>query len=256
MDDCRILGMDNSTKSTGWAVVDVVNGQPVLVDYGLIKRGSRTIAEVLVNFETVFTDLITRFKPDHVSAEQMFIGANRTTAMALAYVHGVMLLTAQKLSVPVTYYSVMTAKRVTMGGHMSMYNARGERKTSVELKTEVQNRVFEVLGRANFDHEFTDDVTDACSLALTYLYTGGVSTERRATPVKSKATKPKKVAKPKATQSKTTQLKKATKPKATKKAATPKATTPKPGGRKSKVSKRERHAKRERLKLTDVNGDA
>ena len=202
MDDCRILGMDNSTKSTGWAVVDVVDGRPVLVDYGLIKRGSRSIAEVLVDYEAVFTDLLTRFKPDHVSAEQMFIGANRATAMALAYIHGVMLLTAQKLGVPVTYYSVMTAKSATLGG-ITMHNARGERKTSAELKLEVQAKVFEVLGKERFDHEYTDDVTDACSLALTYLYMDGVGAERRARAVRPRKAAKKKVAKKAPTKRKT-----------------------------------------------------
>ena len=178
VNDCRILGMDNSTRSTGWAVIDVVAGVPKLVDYGLIKRGSMDMADVLVEFETTFTDLLERFKPDHVSAEQMFIGANRTTAMSLGYVHGVMLLTARKREIPVTYYSVMTAKSVTLGG-IRLINAKGKRKTSEELKLEVQAKVFEVLGKANFTHEYTDDVTDACSLALTFAYTDGVSGEKR-----------------------------------------------------------------------------
>ncbi len=180
INDCRILGMDNSTKSTGWAVVDIISGVPVLVDYGLIKRGNMDISDALVTFEKELLDVIKQYKPDHIAAEQMFIGANRTTAMSLGYIHGVMLLTARKKKIPVTYYSVMTAKSVVLGG-IQVFNAKGQRKTGADFKLEVQAKVFEVLGEANFQRkEYTDDVTDAASIALTFAYTDGVSTERRA----------------------------------------------------------------------------
>ena len=167
MDDCRILGLDNSTQSTGWAVVDVKADAPTLVDYGLILRKGVDITEALVLFESELERVIAEFNPDRIAAEQMFIGANRVTAMSLGYIHGVMLLVARKRVVPVTYYQPMVAKGAVLGG-VKWKREDGTRKTGKDLKLEVQRVVFDVLGEENFTRRYTDDVTDACSMALTY----------------------------------------------------------------------------------------
>ena len=125
------------------------------------------ITEALVLFESELERVIAEFNPDRIAAEQMFIGANRVTAMSLGYIHGVMLLVARKRVVPVTYYQPMVAKGAVLGG-VKWKREDGTRKTGKDLKLEVQRVVFDVLGEENFTRRYTDDVTDACSMALTY----------------------------------------------------------------------------------------
>ena len=169
MNDQRVLGLDNSTRSTGWAVVDVINGEPRLVANGLIKRGRSKddVAKFLIDFETKVEQILNEYSPEVIAAEQMFVGGNRTTAMHLAYVHGVMLLVAGKHEVPVVYYQPMTAKSVVLDG-LTLKRADGQWKKGKELKLEVQRKVYEILGERAFTGEVTDDVTDAASMALTY----------------------------------------------------------------------------------------
>ena len=46
-----ILGLDISTKNTGWSIIKYIKKKPVLVKYGFIPRHKMTINEVLENFE-------------------------------------------------------------------------------------------------------------------------------------------------------------------------------------------------------------
>jgi len=164
--------MDNSTKSTGWAVLDVDpdkkgNERYTLVDYDTIKRNNKNLQEMLAVYEETVYKLIDDYKPDCISAEQMFVSTNRKTAMSLAFIHAVMLLCAYKRNVPVTYYAVMTLKSKILGG-IKVKKEDGTRKTGKEMKQEVQNKVIEILGKENFTKKYNDDVTDAMSAAIVY----------------------------------------------------------------------------------------
>ena len=194
MRNCRILGVDNSTKSTGWSVIDVVDGKLKLIDYGCIERHGMDVQEVLVNYEHVLNDVLRQFKPDYIAAEQMFVSINRLTAMRLAQVHGVMLLTAKKVNVPVVYYSVMTLKSKVLGG-IKAKNDDGSKKTGAQMKLEVQAKVVDMLGRHLFIKEYNDDVTDSMSAAITFFLMDGLEVEKK--PKKKAKAKTEKVDKPK-----------------------------------------------------------
>ena len=91
-----ILGLDISTKNTGWSVVKNTKNKPMLLKYGDIPRGKMSINEVLVNFESKLQSIINTYKPNIFAVEAPFVGINRQTIEKLCFVHGVMLLTAQK----------------------------------------------------------------------------------------------------------------------------------------------------------------
>ena len=112
-----ILGLDISTKNTGWSVVKNTKNKPMLLKYGDIPRGKMSINEVLVNFESKLQSIINTYKPNIFAVEAPFVGINRQTIEKLCFVHGVMLLTAQKNKIPVTYYSVMTLKSKDKDGN-------------------------------------------------------------------------------------------------------------------------------------------
>lgn len=172
-----ILGLDISTKNTGWSVVKNTKNKPMLLKYGDIPRGKMSINEVLVNFESKLQSIINTYKPNIFAVEAPFVGINRQTIEKLCFVHGVMLLTAQKNKIPVAYYSVMTLKSKVLGG-ISVKKIDGTKKTSTEMKQEVQNKIIDVFGKNNFVEPYNEDVTDSISAAYTYILMDGKVVEK------------------------------------------------------------------------------
>lgn len=173
-----ILGLDISTKNTGWSVIKYTKNKPVLLKYGDIPRNKMTINETLVNFEKELQNIIDLWKPDAMSVEAPFVGLNKQTIEKLCFVHGVMLLTAQKNKIPVTYYSVMTLKSKVLGG-ISVKKKDGTKKTSAEMKQEVQNKIIDTFGKDNFAEPYNDDITDSISAAYTYILMDGKPVEKK-----------------------------------------------------------------------------
>ena len=173
-----ILGLDISTKNTGWSVVKYTKNKPILLKYGDIPRGKMSISEVLVNFESKMQNVINEYKPNAFSVEAPFVGLNKQTIEKLCFVHGVMLLTAQKNKIPVVYYPVMTLKSKVLGG-ISVKKADGTKKTSKEMKQEVQNKIIDIFGKDNFKERYNDDITDSISAAYTYILMDGKPIEKK-----------------------------------------------------------------------------
>lgn len=173
-----ILGLDISTKNTGWSVVKHTKNKPILLKYGDIPRGKMSIQEVLVNFEIKLQNIINEYKPNAFSVEAPFVGLNKSTIEKLCFVHGVMLLTAQKNKIPVTYYPVMTLKSKVLGG-ITVKKTDGTKKNSKELKQEVQNKIIDVFGKDNFTEPYNDDITDSISAAYTYILMDGQPVKKK-----------------------------------------------------------------------------
>ena len=173
-----ILGLDISTKNTGWSIVKYTEEKPILLKYGDIPRRKMSINEVLVKFEIQLQNIIDKYKPDVISAEAPFVGLNKQTIEKLCFVHGVMLLTAQKNKIPVVYYPVMTLKSKVLGG-ISVKKEDGTKKTSAEMKKEVQNKVIDIFGKDNFSEPYNDDITDSISAAYTYILMDGKPVEKK-----------------------------------------------------------------------------
>jgi crossover junction endodeoxyribonuclease RuvC len=173
-----ILGLDISTKNTGWSIVKHTKNKPILLKYGDIPRNKMTIQEVLVNFETQLQNVIDEYKPDAMSVEAPFVGLNKATIEKLCFVHGVMLLTAQKNKIPVTYYPVMTLKSKVLGG-MSVKKSDGIKKNSKEMKKEVQNKIIDIFRKDSFTEPYNDDVTDSISAVYTYILMDGKPVEKK-----------------------------------------------------------------------------
>lgn len=182
-----ILGLDISTKNTGWSIVKYTDEKPELLEYGDIPRFKMSMDEVLINFEKEMYKIIEKWNPDVISAEAPFVGNNRQTIEKLCFVHGVAQLIAKKEKIPVTYYSVMTLKSKVLGG-IKAKKEDGTKKTGAEMKQEVQDKVIEIFGKENFIREYNDDITDSISAAYTYILMDGQPVEK---PKKKKKTKKK-----------------------------------------------------------------
>jgi len=178
LNDIIILGLDISTKNTGWSIIKYSNQNFSLVDYGDIPRKKMTIEETLVNFEKKLQEIIELWKPNVISAEAPFVGTNRQTIEKLCYVHGVMQLIAKKANLPVTYYSVMTLKSKILGG-IKIKNTDGSKKTGKQMKQEVQDKIISIFGKDSFFKEYNDDITDSISAAYVYILMDGKPIEKK-----------------------------------------------------------------------------
>lgn len=95
----RCLGLDNSRYSTGWAIIDIdidannnidtdntsyIEGMQI-VDYGYIDTSKiKEEGKTLIFLEEQFTNIIEKYNPNTIIAEQQFVGKNAQTGLVLA----------------------------------------------------------------------------------------------------------------------------------------------------------------------------
>jgi len=87
MKNFRVLSLDISASSTGWAFL---TNRSKKIKYGLIKTSPKvSTAERLVVFRIAILDLITKFKPTDIAIEDTFIGPNPKVNKLLSKFGGV-----------------------------------------------------------------------------------------------------------------------------------------------------------------------
>lgn len=171
----KILGLDLSLNCAGWFLFESDNMK--IIDYGYIPNEGEESEKILRIYKTL--DIIFKqYKPDCCGIEKEFASKNADTLMTLSHVHGAVLLLLAQYKIPYTYYSVMTAKSKTLDG-IKTKKEDGTKKTGAEMKAEVADKIFEIFGRQNFVKAFTDDVTDAASIGLTYMIMNGKPIEKK-----------------------------------------------------------------------------
>jgi crossover junction endodeoxyribonuclease RuvC len=169
-----ILGIDPSLSSTGFFLFD--DEEFEIIDYGYISTDDLEEDKAMLKIHKILSSILDKYDIDKIGIEQEFYSRNVKTLRKLSHVHGVALLLFAQYEIPYTYYSVMTLKSKVLNG-MKRKKEDGTKKSGDEIKQEVAEKIFEVFGRTNFIKEFTDDVTDAASAALTYYLMDGMSTD-------------------------------------------------------------------------------
>ncbi len=102
----RILGLDPGTASTGYGIIDSIDGRLSLVTFGVIKTPAGESAST--RLQTIYNelnDLIARYQPDCAGIEELFFGRNITTAISVGQARGVLLLALANANIPIGEYS-------------------------------------------------------------------------------------------------------------------------------------------------------
>ena len=112
----RILGIDPGFATIGFGLVEAERGQTRMVTYGAITTPaglplSRRLYQISCDAE----ELIGQLKPDVVSIEELFFNHNVTTGIGVAQARGVILMTAEKLGLPVCEYNPSQVKQAVVG---------------------------------------------------------------------------------------------------------------------------------------------
>lgn len=150
----RILGLDPGTATTGYGLIDSVDGELSVVAFGVISTPAGEAPEV--RLQSIFHQmnrLIAEWRPDRAAVEQLFFGRNITTAIAVGQARGVLLLALAEASIPASEYSPPKIKEAITG------YGKAE-------KAQMQLMVRHLLNLDKTPHP--DDAADALAVAITH----------------------------------------------------------------------------------------
>lgn len=112
----RILGIDPGTATTGYGIIDVIEGEMSMVAYGVIKTPAKTpMTDRLLQIHTELCALLVNYRPDTAGVEELFFGRNITTAITVGQARGVILLSLAQGGISIAEYSPPKIKQAVAG---------------------------------------------------------------------------------------------------------------------------------------------
>ena len=148
----RVLGIDCGTERTGYGVIDSDGRLHKLVVAGCIKSSTRDPLEKrILNIATELRGILTEYRPDFASVEEVFIAVNARSALKLAHVRGAALLVIAEANVEFSEYSPLEVKMAVVG------YGRAE-------KSQVQQMVASILRLP--EPLKSEDASDALAIAI------------------------------------------------------------------------------------------
>lgn len=111
-----ILGIDPGVATIGFGVIEASRQKNTLIQYGTITTPPGIpLSSRLLQISNDMEELIHTFHPDEMAIEELFFNTNITTGIAVAHGRGVILLSAEKLGVPIFEYTPMQVKQAVVG---------------------------------------------------------------------------------------------------------------------------------------------
>ncbi len=148
-----ILGIDPGTINCGYAILEVNNHKPKLIEAGLIKMKSRILQEQILEFIEGFDLIIKRHKIDEVAMEDMFFAFNPKSVIKLAQFRGaISLKILQEFGNFSEYTPLQVKKAVTGNGKAQKEQVAFMVKRLLNIKKEIKPL----------------DITDAIAVSLTH----------------------------------------------------------------------------------------
>lgn len=154
----RILGIDPSSVSTGYAIIEIQNNDLIKFngDVKVIKKGCLALKGAFPSrchlFHSFFTRLIDDYRITSIAIETPFVGKNILTYGKLSYFRGLIYLLSFRRTL--YEYAPCTIKKIIAG--------KGN-----ATKEDVANSI-----RKNYikiPKDLNDDITDAIAVALSAL---------------------------------------------------------------------------------------
>lgn len=147
-----ILGIDPGYAIVGFGLIESQGMKQKLVACGAINtpagvRLSARLWQIAIDME----ELITQFKPDALAIEELFFNNNVTTGIGVAQARGVILMTAEKMGIPIFEYNPSQVKIAVVG------YGKAE-------KRQVMDMTKRILGLSSVPKP--DDAADAVAIAL------------------------------------------------------------------------------------------
>lgn len=150
----RVLGVDPSLRSTGYAVLDGDRRTQKVLEYGLIKtKKADSLQQCLVQIADTIEGVVKEHSPDCLAIEDIFTARNSSVALKLGHVRGAVILVCERNGLETFPYAATRIKETVAGyGRAS--------------KEQVQHMVVRALGLVEVP---PDDAADALAAALTHI---------------------------------------------------------------------------------------
>lgn len=151
----RILGVDPSLRSTGYAVVEGDRKKQNVIEFGLIKtRSSESLEDSLKYIAASIEKVVREHSPDSLAIENIFTAKNNRVALQLGHVRGVIIQVCTSCGLQTYPYAATTIKETVAGYGRAP-------------KGQVQHMVKRTLGLSEIP---PPDAADALAAALTHFY--------------------------------------------------------------------------------------
>ncbi len=148
----RVLGIDCGTERTGYGIIESDGRSHRLIVAGVVRTSAKDpLAVRLARIAGELRELIRQHAPEAAAVEEVFHAANAKTALKLAHVRGVALLTIAEASLELGEYSALAIKTSVVG------YGRAE-------KQQVQMMVCSLLQLDRIIE--SEDASDACAVAI------------------------------------------------------------------------------------------
>jgi crossover junction endodeoxyribonuclease RuvC len=153
----RILGVDPSLTSTGYALLERTSKGPRLLEGGVIKSNKDgSLAQRICEIAVGIREVMDEYSPHSMAIEQVYaMPENPRTTIKMAHVRGAILMLAAEREIPVIDYSPRQIKKLLTGS-----GSAG--KEQVQMAVQRELGLSEILE--------PNDVADATAVALCLYY--------------------------------------------------------------------------------------
>ena len=152
-----VLGFDPGLNITGYGVLDVRDGRPIIREAGVVRsRARRPIEQRLQELYQGVGEVLSAARPASIAIEQLYSHYERPrTAILMGHARGVICLAAAEAGVPVHHYAATQVKKMLTG------NGRAP-------KSQIQLAICREFGLPQVPDP--PDVADAVAIALCHLH--------------------------------------------------------------------------------------
>ncbi|MNK19548.1 Crossover junction endodeoxyribonuclease RuvC [compost metagenome] len=111
-----ILGVDPGSRITGFGVIRVTNGKIEHINHGVIMLDTDNgFPSRMTELGLAFREVMTKYNPDHVVIEKIFLGKNADSAFKLGHARGVIMYEAGVGKADVAEYATRVVKKGVTG---------------------------------------------------------------------------------------------------------------------------------------------
>lgn len=111
-----VIGIDPGSRNTGWGIIQETSGVLRLINCGVIKPSySDIFAERLAYIFQEMNIIITKYKPEEASVEQVFTAQNPLTALKLGQARGAAIVACANQGLSIRDYEATTIKKTLVG---------------------------------------------------------------------------------------------------------------------------------------------
>jgi crossover junction endodeoxyribonuclease RuvC len=154
----KILGLDPGLRVTGYGVIEKSGASLVYVSSGCIKSPGGELPDRLKNILNSVQEIISRFVPDEVAVEKVFVNVNPQSTLLLGQARGAAICAAVSRDLPVSEYTALQVKQAVVGnGHAK--------------KEQVQEMVKRLLKLPGYP---SPDAADALACAICHAHGGAL----------------------------------------------------------------------------------